>query len=32
MDIAFYGETRPAEQNDPVKGNPLNRRVEISVK
>jgi outer membrane protein OmpA-like peptidoglycan-associated protein len=27
----YYGETRPAEPNDPVYGNPKNRRVEISI-
>ncbi len=27
----FYGETEPAEPNDPQTGNPLNRRVEISI-
>ncbi|HUT53207.1 MAG TPA: OmpA family protein [bacterium] len=32
IDESFYGETKPAEPNDPAKGNPLNRRVEISVK
>lgn len=29
--VSYYGETRPAEPNDPSKGNPLNRRVEISI-
>jgi hypothetical protein len=32
IDERFYGESKPAEPNDPVKGNPLNRRVELSVK
>ena len=32
MTVTHYGETRPAEPNDPVHGNPLNRRVEISIK
>jgi outer membrane protein OmpA-like peptidoglycan-associated protein len=27
----YYGEARPAEPNDPSKGNALNRRVEISI-
>ncbi len=32
VSISFYGETRPAEANDPASGNPLNRRVEISIR
>jgi len=29
--IQYYGEARPAEPNDPVGGNALNRRVEVSI-
>jgi len=31
IEVRFYGETRPAEPNHPVHGNPLNRRVEVSI-
>ncbi|MFO8058137.1 MAG: OmpA family protein [bacterium] len=31
LEMRFYGETKPAEPNDPQTGNPLNRRVEISI-
>jgi outer membrane protein OmpA-like peptidoglycan-associated protein len=31
MEVSYYGETKPAEENDPVKGNPLNRRVVLSI-
>jgi len=32
LTMAYFGETRPAEPNDPVKGNPLNRRADLSIK
>jgi len=32
MTSVYYGENKPAETNDPEMGNPLNRRVEISIK
>ncbi len=31
VSVAYYGEGKPAEPNDPVKGNPDNRRVEIQL-
>ncbi len=31
LELSFYGETKPAEPNDPQTGNPLNRRAEISI-
>ena len=31
MELSYYGEKRPIEVNDPTKGNPLNRRVELSI-
>jgi outer membrane protein OmpA-like peptidoglycan-associated protein len=31
LSVAYYGEGKPAVPNDPVKGNPDNRRVEIKL-
>jgi len=31
LSVVYYGETKPAKENDPNRGNRLNRRVEISI-